>query len=39
MEMKRYAVDVALQLLSEDVEHQLTVLRVTVGEKELRSSY
>ena len=38
MEMKRYAVDVALQFLSEDVEHQFTVLRMTVGKKELRSS-
>lgn len=38
MRMKRYAVDVALQLLGEDVEHQLTILRVTVHKKDVHSS-
>ena len=38
MKMKRYAVDVALQLLSKHVEHQLTILRVTVHKKDVHSS-
>ena len=38
MGSRKYAVDVALQLLGEDVEHQLTILRVTVHKKNVHSS-
>ena len=38
MGSRKYAIDVALQLLGEDVEHQLTILRVTVHKKDVHSS-